>query len=128
MLLMKDRSFLYELRAYLIYVKVGERKFLYELRAYLIYVNVGERSFLYELRARLIYVKVGELYTLAECANSFKSTLFALAWMKLFFLILQTQFSSFRPVCHTTLKQNRFTSDPLFQRFYHFTLSRVISI
>ena len=28
MLLMKDRSFLYELRAYLIYVKVGERSFL----------------------------------------------------------------------------------------------------
>ena len=43
MLLMKDRSFLYELRAYLIYVKVGERSFLYELRAYLIYVKVGEK-------------------------------------------------------------------------------------
>ena len=42
------------------YVKVGERSFLYELRAYLIYVKVGERSFLYELRAYLIYVKVGE--------------------------------------------------------------------
>ena len=28
MLLMKDRSFLYELRAYLIYVKVGEYPFL----------------------------------------------------------------------------------------------------
>ena len=26
---MKDRSFLYELRAYLIYVKVGENSFLY---------------------------------------------------------------------------------------------------
>ena len=46
MLLMKDRSFLYELRAYLIYVKVGERSFLYELRAYLIYVKVGENYFL----------------------------------------------------------------------------------
>ena len=31
-LLMKDRSFLYELRAYLIYVKVGERSFLYEVK------------------------------------------------------------------------------------------------
>ena len=40
---MKDRSFLYELTAYLIYAKVGERSFLYELRAYLIYVNVGEK-------------------------------------------------------------------------------------
>ena len=45
MLLMKDRSFLYELRAYLIYVKVGERSFVYELRAYLIYVKVGENNF-----------------------------------------------------------------------------------
>ena len=44
MLLMKDRSFLYELSAYLIYVKVGERCFLYDLRAYFIYVKVGERS------------------------------------------------------------------------------------
>ena len=44
MLLMKDRSFLYELRAYLIYVKVGERSFLYELRAYLVYVKVGESA------------------------------------------------------------------------------------
>ena len=35
MLLMKDKSFLYELRAYLIYVKVGEKSFLYELIAYL---------------------------------------------------------------------------------------------
>ena len=43
MLLMKDRSFLYELRAYLIYVKVEERSFMYELRAYLIYVKVGEK-------------------------------------------------------------------------------------
>ena len=43
MLLMKDRSFLYELSAYLIYIKVGERSFLYELRAYLTYVKVGER-------------------------------------------------------------------------------------
>ena len=55
-----ERSFLYGLRAYLIYVKVGERSFLYGLRAYLIYVKVGERSFLYGLRAYLIYVKVGE--------------------------------------------------------------------
>ena len=45
MLLMKDRSFLYELRAYFIYVKVGERSFLYELRAYLIYVKVGENAY-----------------------------------------------------------------------------------
>ena len=45
MLIMKDRSFLYELRAYLIYVKVGERSFIYELRAYLIYVKVGENYF-----------------------------------------------------------------------------------
>ena len=37
---MKDRSFLYGLRAYFIYVKVEERSFLYELRAYLIYVKV----------------------------------------------------------------------------------------
>ena len=42
MLLMKDRSFLYELRAYLIYVKVEKRSFSYELKAYLIYVKVGE--------------------------------------------------------------------------------------
>ena len=45
MLLMKDRSFLYELRAYLIYVKVGERSFLYKLRAYLIFVKVREKYF-----------------------------------------------------------------------------------
>ena len=42
MLLIKDRSFLYELRAIFIYVKVGERSFLCELRAYLICVKVGE--------------------------------------------------------------------------------------
>ena len=42
MMLMKDRSLLYELRAYLIYVKVREIRFLFELRAYLIYVKVGE--------------------------------------------------------------------------------------
>ena len=45
MLLMKDRSYLYELTAYLIYVKVGERTVLYELRAYLIHVKVGEKEF-----------------------------------------------------------------------------------
>ena len=45
MLLMKDRSFLYERRAYLIYAKVGERGFLYELRPYLIYLKVGEMKF-----------------------------------------------------------------------------------
>ena len=43
---MKDRSFLCELRTYLIYVKLGERSFLYELRANLV--------FLYELRAYLV--------------------------------------------------------------------------
>ena len=48
MLLMKDRGFLYELRAYHIYVKVGERSFLYELRAYLIYVKVGEIPILFQ--------------------------------------------------------------------------------
>ena len=63
---MGERSFLYELRPYLIYVKVGERSFLYELRPYLIYVKVGERSFLYELRPYLIYVKVGERSFLYE--------------------------------------------------------------
>ena len=47
MLLMKDRSFLYELRGYLIYAKVGERSFFYDLRAYLTYVEVGETSTLY---------------------------------------------------------------------------------
>ena len=44
MLLMKDRSILYELRAYLIYAKVGERSFLYELRSYLIHAKVGEMA------------------------------------------------------------------------------------
>ena len=44
MLLMKERIFLYELRAYLIYVKVGERSFLYELSAYLLYLKVGENN------------------------------------------------------------------------------------
>ena len=48
MLQMKDRSFLYELKAYLVYVKVEERSFSYELRAYLIYVKVGEKFVLYE--------------------------------------------------------------------------------
>ena len=43
MLLMKDRSFLYELRACLIYVKMGERSVLYGLRAYLIYEKVEEK-------------------------------------------------------------------------------------
>ena len=41
---MQERSFLYELRAYLIYVKVGERSFLFELRAYDVYVKVVEIS------------------------------------------------------------------------------------
>ena len=36
-------NFLYELRAYLLYVKVGDRSFLYELRAYLIYVKGKQR-------------------------------------------------------------------------------------
>ena len=44
MLLMQDRSFLYELRANLVYVKVGERSFLNELGAYLIYVKVREND------------------------------------------------------------------------------------
>ena len=35
---------------------------LYELRAHLVYVKVGERSSLYMLRAYLIYVKVGEYF------------------------------------------------------------------
>ena len=48
MLLMKNRSFLYKLRAYLIYVKVGERSFLNELKAYLVY---------------LVYVKVREKFS-----------------------------------------------------------------
>ena len=43
---MQERSFLYDLRTYLIYVKVGERSFLYELRAYLIYVKVGEKHYI----------------------------------------------------------------------------------
>ena len=43
---MKDRSFLYELRAYLLCVKVGESSFLYEVRVYLVYVKVGERRYL----------------------------------------------------------------------------------
>ena len=46
MLLMKDRSVLYELRAYPIYVKVGEKSFLYELRAYFVCVKVRENSVL----------------------------------------------------------------------------------
>ena len=47
MLLMKDKYIdLYELKAYLIYVKVGERSFLYELRVYLIYGKVGENKYL----------------------------------------------------------------------------------
>ena len=46
MLLMKDRSVLYELRAYLIYVKVGEKSFLYELRAYFVCIKVRENSVL----------------------------------------------------------------------------------
>ena len=32
MLLMKDRSFLYELRPYLIYVKVGEKMFIFYIQ------------------------------------------------------------------------------------------------
>ena len=46
MLLMKDRSILYVLRAYLICAKVGERSFLYELRSYFIYAKVGEYKYL----------------------------------------------------------------------------------
>ena len=51
MLLMKDRFFLYDLRACIIYVKVGEKSFFIgaenELRACLIYVKAGEKSFIY---------------------------------------------------------------------------------
>ena len=41
---MQERSFFNELRAFLIYVKVGERSFLFELRTYVVYVKVVEIS------------------------------------------------------------------------------------
>ena len=72
---MKDRSFLYELRAYLIYGKVGERSFLYELRAYLTYVKVGEIEDIW-----LFQCKIDFYFT--EWTATCENTTFGVQWNK----------------------------------------------
>ena len=52
---MQERSVLYKLKAYLIYVNVGERNFLYGPKANFVYVKVEEKMYLkQELRYSLI--------------------------------------------------------------------------